>query len=54
LGITKDERIESLLTDIVTRPDHTDEKIDENVYPPESAIRPGICKKKVKKSPGRY
>jgi hypothetical protein len=48
-GLQKDERIESLLTEIVTRLDRIEEKIDENVYPPESAIRPEFVKK-VKKA----
>ena len=38
-------RIETLLSDIVTRLDRIEEKIDENVYPPESAIRPEFIKK---------
>jgi len=33
-------KIETLLSDIVTRLDRIEEKIDENVYPPESAIKP--------------
>src|SRR5208337_2740346 len=33
-------KIETLLIDIVTRLDRIEEKIDETVYPPESAIRP--------------
>jgi hypothetical protein len=43
-GLAKDEKIESLLTDIVTRLDRIEEKIDENVYPPESAIKPEIIR----------
>ena len=42
-------RIELLLADIVTRLDRIEEKIDENVYPPESAIRPEFIRK-VKKA----
>ena len=38
-------KIETLLTDIVTRLDRIEEKIDENVYPPESAIKPEFVKK---------
>ena len=33
-GLAKNEKIESLLTDIVSRLDCIEEKIDENVYPP--------------------
>ena len=33
-GLAKNEKIESLLTDIVSRLDRIEEKIDENVYPP--------------------
>ena len=43
-GLTKNEKIESLLTDIVSRLDRIEEKIDENVYPPESAIRPELIR----------
>ncbi len=43
-GLAKDEKIESLLTDIVSRLDRIEEKIDENVYPPESAIKPEIVR----------
>lgn len=42
-------KIETLLSDIVTRLDRIEEKIDETVYPPESAIRPEFVKK-VKKA----
>ena len=38
-------KIETLLSDIVTRLDRIEEKIDENVYPPESAIRPEMIRK---------
>jgi hypothetical protein len=48
-GLVKNDKIESLLTDIVTLLDRIEEKIDENVYPPESAIRPEFIKK-VKKA----
>ena len=37
--------VETMLSDIVARLDRIEEKIDENVYPPESAIRPGFVKK---------
>ena len=43
-GLAKNEKIESLLTDIVSRLDRIEEKIDENVYPPESAIRPELIR----------
>jgi len=43
-GLTKNEKIESLLTDIVSRLDRIEEKIDENVYPAESAIRPELIR----------
>ncbi len=48
-GPGNNQKIESLLSDIVTRLDRIEEKIDENVYPPESAIRPEFVKK-VKKA----
>ena len=48
-GSAKNEKIESLLTDIVSRLDRIEEKIDENVYPPESAIRPEFIRQ-VKKA----
>ena len=38
-------KIETLLSDIVTRLDRIEEKIDEMVYPPESAIRPEYIQK---------
>jgi hypothetical protein len=40
-GETGGRRIETLLTDIVARLD----RIDENVYPPESAIKPEFIRK---------
>ena len=43
-GPAKNEKIESLLTDIVSRLDRIEEKIDENVYPPESAIKPELIR----------
>jgi hypothetical protein len=48
-GLAKNEKIETLLTDIVSRLDRIEEKIDENVYPPESAIKPEFVKR-VKKA----
>ena len=44
-SLTKNQKIESLLTDIVSRLDRIEEKIDENIYPPESAIKPEFIKK---------
>ena len=49
IGGAGGRRIETLLSDIVTRLDRIEEKIDENVYPPESAIKPEFIKK-VKKA----
>jgi hypothetical protein len=48
-GLVKNTRIELLLTDIISRLDRIEEKIDENVYPPESAIKPEFIKR-VKKA----
>jgi len=45
-------KIETLLSDIVTRLDRIEEKIDENTYPPESAIRPEYIRK-IQKIQGR-
>jgi hypothetical protein len=42
-------RIETMLSDIVTRLERIEEKIDENVYPPESAIKPEFIRR-VKKA----
>jgi hypothetical protein len=36
----ENNEIRTMLADIITRLDRIEEKIDENVYPPESAIRP--------------
>jgi hypothetical protein len=44
IGLAKNEKIESLLTDIVCRLDRIEEKIDENVYPPESTIKPELIR----------
>ncbi|MFZ1127540.1 DUF2683 family protein [Methanoregula sp.] len=49
LDAAVNRKIETLLTDIVTRLDRIEEKIDENVYPPESAIRPEFIRQ-VKKA----
>ncbi|MCX6681567.1 MAG: hypothetical protein NTY71_01075 [Methanoregula sp.] len=48
-GGAGNQKIETLLTDIVTRLERIEEKIDETVYPPESAIRPEYIRK-VKKA----
>jgi hypothetical protein len=45
VGGAGSRKIETLLTDIVTRLDRIEEKIDENVYPPESAIKPEYIRK---------
>jgi hypothetical protein len=37
-------KVEALLSDIVTRLERIEEKIDENVYPPESTIKPVFVK----------
>jgi len=39
-----DRKVEQLLSDIVTRLERIEEKIDENVYPPESMIKPEFIK----------
>ena len=44
-----DRNVEQILSDIVTRLERIEEKIDENVYPPESAIKPEFVKR-VKKA----
>jgi hypothetical protein len=36
---TSDRKIEAMLANIITRLERIEEKIDENVYPPESAFR---------------
>ncbi|HUT38104.1 MAG TPA: DUF2683 family protein [Methanoregula sp.] len=46
---TGDRKIEIMLENIITRLDRIEEKIDENVYPPESAIKPEFIKR-VKKA----
>lgn len=43
--------IRALLADIITRLNRIEEKIDENVYPPESAIKPEFIRQ-VKKAEG--
>lgn len=44
-----DRKVEQLLSDIVARLERIEEKIDENVYPPESAIKPEFIRQ-VKKA----
>jgi len=44
-----DSKVERMLLDILIRLERIEEKIDENVYPPESAIRPEFISK-VKKA----
>jgi len=44
-----DKKVEQMLSDIVTRLERIEEKIDESVYPPESAIKPEFIKR-VKKA----
>jgi len=39
-----DKNVDAILSDIVARLERIEEKIDENVYPPESAIRPEFVK----------
>jgi hypothetical protein len=46
---TGDREIQTMLADIISRLNRIEEKIDENVYPPESAIRPEFIRQ-VKKA----
>ena len=46
-------KIERMLSDILVRLEHIEEKMDEAVYPPESAIRPAYVKKIHERSAGR-
>lgn len=39
-----DRKVEAILSDIVSRLERIEEKIDENVYPPESAIKPDFTR----------
>lgn len=39
-----DRKVEAILSDIVSRLERIEEKIDENVYPPESAIKSDFIK----------
>lgn len=42
---TENREVEMMLADIISRLDRIEEKIDENVYPPESAIKPEFVKR---------
>ncbi|MDD1694445.1 MAG: hypothetical protein LUQ71_06950 [Methanoregula sp.] len=44
-----DQKVEQMFSEIVTRLERIEEKIDENVYPPESAIKPEFIRQ-VKKA----
>ena len=44
-GTPGNQKIEKLLSDILARLEHIEEKIDEADYPPESAIRPAYVRK---------
>lgn len=44
-GIPGNEKAEKILSEILARLERIEEKIDEAVYPPESAIRPAYVKK---------
>jgi len=44
-GTPGNPKIEKILADILIKLEHIEEKIDEAVYPPESAIRPAYVKK---------
>ena len=48
-GATNNQRIETMLLDVLQRLERIEEKIDENVYPPESAIKPAFIRQ-VKKA----
>lgn len=39
-----DHKMEAILSDIVIRLERIEEKIDENIYPPESAIKPDFIR----------
>jgi len=45
----ENRQIEQMLSNIITRLERIEEKIDENVYPPESAIKPELIRQ-VKKA----
>jgi len=42
---TENREVKVMLADIISRLDRIEEKIDENVYPPESAIKPAFVKR---------
>lgn len=44
-GASGNPKIERILSDILVKLERIEEKIDEAVYPPESAIRPAYVKK---------
>ena len=44
-GIPGNQKAEKILSEILARLERIEEKIDEAVYPPESAIRPAYVKK---------
>ena len=44
-GAPGNPKIERILSDILVKLERIEEKIDEAVYPPESAIRPAYVKK---------
>ena len=44
-GTPGNPKIERILSDILIKLERIEEKIDEAVYPPESAIRPAYVKK---------
>jgi hypothetical protein len=48
-GRGMDQSVEWMLSDIVARLERIEEKIDESVYPPESAIKPSSVRR-VKKA----
>jgi hypothetical protein len=48
-AVTEKQQIEGMLANIIDRLERIEEKIDENVYPPESAIRPEFIRR-VKKA----
>ncbi len=54
-----ERKVEAILSDIVSRLERIEEKIDENVYPPESTIKPELvrqvkkAKAEIKKGKGK-
>jgi len=49
LPAMENREVKTMLADIISRLDRIEEKIDENVYPPESAIKPEFIRQ-VKKA----